>query len=52
MYGSLTRFITPAVAAAFESVGQQTEARPQCEPGGTAALPLIDVGARARATWG
>jgi len=52
MYGSLTRFITPAVAAAFESVGPRTEARPQCEPGGTAALPLIDVGARARATWG
>jgi len=52
MYGSLTRFITPAVAAAFESVGPRTEARPQCEPGVPAALPLIDVGARARATWG
>jgi DNA helicase-2/ATP-dependent DNA helicase PcrA len=52
MYGSLTRFITPAVATAFESVGTRPEAGPRCEPGDTAALPLIDVGARARAAWG
>jgi DNA helicase-2/ATP-dependent DNA helicase PcrA len=52
MYGSLTRFITPAVAAAFESVGPRPEAGPHCEAGVTAALPLIDIGARARAAWG
>jgi DNA helicase-2/ATP-dependent DNA helicase PcrA len=49
VYGSLTRFIPPAVAALFEHVGP--EAGTPCDSA-LAATTSIDVSARVRALWG
>ena len=50
MYGSLTRFITPAVAGTFDAVGPQ----PLEDERTTAAQvvgPALDIGARLRSVW-
>ncbi|MBI5256321.1 MAG: ATP-dependent helicase [Burkholderiales bacterium] len=50
LYGSLTRFIPPPVAALFERVGPAAPPAPAaCAP--AAAPPRIDIGERLRAAW-
>jgi len=45
LYGALTRFVPPAVAALFDAVGPSA---PDAEPASEAALPAIDLLARVR----
>jgi DNA helicase-2/ATP-dependent DNA helicase PcrA len=50
LYGGLTRFIPPAVAALFERVGPAAPVR--ALPGAaTAAAPVVDVRERLRSAW-
>jgi DNA helicase-2/ATP-dependent DNA helicase PcrA len=50
VYGSLTRFIPPAVAAQFDSVGPAVHAQ-QRDPAGATAGPRIDVTRGVRSLW-
>ena len=50
LYGGLSRFIPPAVAAHFERVGPPA-AVPAARPAGTATVPAVNVRERLRAAW-
>ena len=50
MYGSLTRFITPAVARAFDAVGP-TQTVQQHTTALASAGPVVDIGAKLRSAW-
>ena len=54
LYGGLSRFITPAVAACFDRVdgGLPALAVDSAASGGAEAGAAIDVAARMRAIWG
>jgi DNA helicase-2/ATP-dependent DNA helicase PcrA len=51
LYGGLTRFIPPAVAALFERVGPSAPVRALPGGAGATAAPAVDVRERLRAAW-
>jgi DNA helicase-2/ATP-dependent DNA helicase PcrA len=50
VYGSLSRFVPPPVAALFDTLGPEAEPEP-CAGTPLPAVPALDVGARLRARW-
>jgi DNA helicase-2/ATP-dependent DNA helicase PcrA len=51
LYGGLSRFIPPAVAALFERVGPSAPVRALPGGAGATAAPAVDVRERLRAAW-
>jgi len=51
VYGTRSRFLTPAVRHALETVTWPADATRVAEPAAPAALPRIDVAARLRKQW-
>jgi DNA helicase-2/ATP-dependent DNA helicase PcrA len=51
LYGGLTRFIPPAVAALFERVGPSAPVRALPGATGASTAPAVDVRERLRAAW-